>query len=240
MLSPGLHVHHTSYLIGCGGVRSSAQQRHHHGGVPLAGRQVQRRAPILQPRTTSVFALPCLRCISVRPMCQSYSSVIVPVGAALYFMPARVVWQPWANAGQCLRRAPARMAQSTSGCTHLVHTAVDEFLPSLQELGCGGQIAVLGSIKEQARSFLLREWHVRPDSGTRAGPRQDDAPKAISSKRAPLALTPLWQSRATTARADVSCVIHLSAWLATAAAWSTREQRGNGYRVHTAYKFCCI
>jgi hypothetical protein len=57
-------------------------------------------------------------------------------------------------------------------------------------------------------------------------------------QRAPLALTPPGQSRATTARADVSCVIHLSAWLATAVAWSTREQRGNGDRVHTAYTVC--
>jgi hypothetical protein len=42
-------MHSASYLVVCGGVRSSAQQRKHHEGVPPAGCQVQRRAPILQP-----------------------------------------------------------------------------------------------------------------------------------------------------------------------------------------------
>jgi hypothetical protein len=45
----GRLVRNAPYLVGCGGVRSSAQQRQHHGGVPPAGCQVQRTAAILQP-----------------------------------------------------------------------------------------------------------------------------------------------------------------------------------------------
>jgi hypothetical protein len=75
--------------------------------------------------------------------------------------------------------------RAAAGCMHLVDAAVDELLPSFNELLYGGQVAALGSFEEQARSFLLRG----ANSGTRVTTARGFSQGAVQ-QRAPFALAP--------------------------------------------------
>jgi hypothetical protein len=155
-------MHHASwYLVGCGGVCSSPQQRQHHGGVPPAGCQVQRTAPILRrpatPAKTSEAVEVQQSAEALVPSCATVQSVMT----TLCFVTCTSGPSP----GQCfhpfghLDIAPIDRHGSVEwdACAHLVDAAVDELLLSLQELLYGRQVAGVGSLQKQARPFLLHE-----------------------------------------------------------------------------------
>jgi hypothetical protein len=78
----------------------------------------------------------------------------------------------------CANARTHGVQQQWGPSAHLVDTGVDELLPSLKELLYCGQVPIIGSCQEQARSFLLRPWHPYEVSQRVAARAQEDAPNA--------------------------------------------------------------